>query len=238
MAKRRNQGGGGGLLIIAGLAIALVFLSYLAMVSILLWWMATEIYLFKTKRLSRMHFGLSQEESDELLQLQRELNAQIDKSKAIMAKGADLSVRQDGFFQERSDLGKTLNRQLAPSVNLGKELEQAVRRLEERPTRRLGKWMGRRARRLALRASVAVMGTSFLTLATAKPIWAIESAEILVQISQALIPVPTPSAEQLAVVAPSAFLSLLTYFTGKSIFLWRLKNNNGLARSIMVSSSN
>jgi hypothetical protein len=186
----RGSNGAGGVLVLAFVVVAgsfLIKLAWAAFVMIVMlsapvlfgaWLIAVLNVLPRRAPPGRNAFVFRPEEQAEVARLSGAIAQLEGQERALLAQGAKLSTRNDGYFQERSDLARTLNvsiRQLRPQIDQARRDLQAV---HLKPDKRKRDYLVgvARMRVLSISLIVAIVAMNVLMYAHPDPFVAIAIA--------------------------------------------------------------
>gem|GEM_PF-3720275 len=113
---------------------------------------------------------LSAAERATLDELRDDLTALREEVNGILAQGAALARRQDGYFHERGQ-GRELNARLRPAIAEGRRLEERIAALEATPQKHFAAWSQRRSKLSASRFAMAWLAVAFVVFAVWRPEW-------------------------------------------------------------------
>ena len=151
----------------------LVFLTFVVGAGIFLVWLFREITF--RKRITELKDCLGPTETElEAIRDLEELGRQLLAERhAVEAEGFHLSRRKDGYFQERSNLGKELNARLKPVVEKGKRTEAEMLRYRHAPNERRSECVELEAKLASSRVAVLCLVLVGLSIAFFQPSWAV-----------------------------------------------------------------
>ena len=110
-------------------------------------WIYSEVRYRNIKNSEDRDFELSDDEIEHLKEIRADKFEVEENIQRILEDGKDLSRRQDGYFSEKSNLGKELNKKLEPIIQDGNHYENKINEIVQRPLRRLNLWREIRTRR-------------------------------------------------------------------------------------------
>jgi hypothetical protein len=149
MGRRKKSGNPAALLILG--IFALLLFTLLIVFWIIFGWIFYEFKFRKVGNAKDKDFELLDDETDYLKELRSDKVDTEQNIQNLLEEGSELSRRQDGYFSERSNLGKELNKKLTPLIEDGKHYENKIYEIEQRPFDKFNYWKDLRAKRLTYR---------------------------------------------------------------------------------------
>lgn len=142
MAKKKDDNSS---LIVIAFIILIALLKILILLVNILYLIGWIYYNKKVKELGKVRsvkdFDLTYEEINKLNKDKKNLNNINCEISHCLNKGSHLSTRQDGYFYERSKLGKELNLQLKKLLLIKENLEESIEFIEYLPEKRKKQWI-------------------------------------------------------------------------------------------------
>lgn len=170
--KKSNQGGGlGGLFFKAGITLIVVLVMIGSFLLFVAWVFFERKYMNLPRPKSLDYFDLTKEEVASLARHERSLSQTYARLNSIEIEGRNLSKRQDGFYNERSQKGKEFNAEIVDLRGNEIHLVKTINDIKSLPDERLKEWSFYATTPIALRISCLAYVLSFALFAYLQPKW-------------------------------------------------------------------
>tara|TARA_R110000782_G_scaffold268615_3_gene365271 strand:+ start:1693 stop:2376 length:684 start_codon:yes stop_codon:yes gene_type:complete len=220
MARRKSQSNILGILILS--AFAAIVLTIIITAWIVLGWLYMEIRYIKIRHARDDDFKLNKDEIDYIAELRKDKTETENSIQSILEEGKELSRRQDGFFSEKSNLGKELNQRLAPLIEDGKHYEKQINKMNYKPVEIFNTWKELRVKKLTYRYSFCVLMFSAVILYAYFSDYLIVIGEKVQQLTSILLPVINN--ELMGLIVLSTWVSFISLWLIQAILNRKLGN--------------
>lgn len=227
MARKKSNDKSGKAILLFFVAFFLFLVATALMAAwLVLTWLYREIRYCRVPRklTSIPDLTYTDEEVRKLISLkvdQYHLRRQRDSS---LEKGASLQRRKDGYFHERTQLGKDLNRHLRMLVKDGRNAEYSISRIESAPSTRLNDWIHKRSLLSRHRISVVCLIVLLSVFYYFEPSWVVSFGAFILDFLSRMLGATSTSDEEIQLIYGSVVIATWSAF---GIFhAWRLATNS------------
>lgn len=213
MARRKAANNDPRILAVFFLIFLLVFATFAIAAWILCVWLFREMVY--GRRIAALGENLNYTDSElaQIEQLQEDQDRLVAERDVILAEGRDVATRQDGYFSERSQLGKSLNARLIPVVEEGKKAKAGLMHYSMQLAERCSQWNELRAKRLSSRVGVLCMGLVATPVLLLEPTWAVDFGTWIIEHGTKFLPVLDPIIYSTLIV--STWAAFVAYYAAK-----------------------